>query len=252
MHGLSRDGLQFQAFDGLKRRLSAPPEPLLLEAELADGRGAGDRLAGEDQKDGGGVFDGALETVPVRRGDALQGGGRGVAEVEEDQSESAVVQDEVRGLQCGFQAVAALHPEQLSEIGAGFAGGGWVEGIVAIDEGGDFATFCCGCEQGVGQGGASSGGLAEDFGDGSAREGAEGFGAGFGSGLEGGKVPCQREYFRHLFAYVIVARWGGSVKGEMVRDLLALKDFVFLKCLRHCCHFVDVGAVLLIEADGPH
>lgn len=28
--------------------------------------------------------------------------------------------------------------------------------------------------------------------------------------------------------------------GEMLMKLLALKDFVLLKCLRHCCHFPDV------------
>ena len=133
MHGLSRDGLQFQAFDGLKRRVAAPAEALLLEALLAGGGGAGDRLAGEDKKDCWRVFDSSLKTIPVRRRDTLQGGGRGVAKVKDDEPEAAVVQDEVGGLQGGFQTVAALDPEQLSEIGAGFAGGGWVEGVVTID-----------------------------------------------------------------------------------------------------------------------
>ena len=60
------------------------------------------------------------------------------------------MQDEVGGLEGGFQAVAALDLEELSEIGAGFAGGGWVEGVGAIDESRDFSAFCCGCEEGVG------------------------------------------------------------------------------------------------------
>ncbi|MEO8130994.1 MAG: hypothetical protein ABI822_28100, partial [Bryobacteraceae bacterium] len=100
-------------------------------------------------EDGGGVFDGALETVPVRGGDALQGGGRGVTKVEDDEAEASAVEDEVGGLEGGLQAVTTLDPEELAEVGAGFAGGGWVEGVGGVDKGGDFSSFCCSCEEGV-------------------------------------------------------------------------------------------------------
>ena len=87
----------------------------------------------------------------------------------------------------------------------------------------------------MGQGGASGGGLAEDFGVGAAGENAEGFGGGFEPGLERGKGPCQGVYFRHLFACLIVARWGGSVKGEVVcgsqryRDLCVMDRRLWLQ-----------------------
>ncbi len=65
-------------------------------------------------------------------------------------------------------------------------------------------------------------------------------------------MPCQGVDFRHLFAYVIVTGGGGSVKGEIVRELLALKDFVFLKCLRQCCHFPDVRAQIGHRCSEDH
>lgn len=34
-----------------------------------------------------------------------------------------------------------------------------------------------------------------------------------GGGFEGGEGSCQGVYFRHLFACLIVAFWGGGVKG---------------------------------------
>ena len=80
--------------------------------------------------------------------------------------------------------------------------GGLIEGVVAIDEGFDFATFCCSCKQGVGEGGTSSGRPAEDL------------EAGFDPGLEGGKGPYQGVFIRHLFACLIVACGGEGVKGE--------------------------------------
>jgi len=60
----------------------------------------------------------SVTSAPAPRGDKVIH-----LKIRIDEAEAAAVEDEVGSLEGGFQAMAALDPEELSEIGAGSAGG---------------------------------------------------------------------------------------------------------------------------------
>ena len=122
-----------------RRMERAGPGGVLAGAfQLQGGAGFGVRLARHGDQHGGAVFDGAAQAKPGRKRNAAGGGGRGIAEIEDDEAETAALDQQIGGFEGVLGVVGGTDPEEAVEADAGCAGGSGVEGIFGIDEGADF------------------------------------------------------------------------------------------------------------------
>src|SRR6476469_900518 len=89
-----------------------------------DQRGAGfcQRLLGNDDNGGRGVFNGAAQAEPGRERNAAREAERGVAEVEHHQAEAAGLDNKVGGFERAFCVRGAADPEEAVEVDAGGRG----------------------------------------------------------------------------------------------------------------------------------
>lgn len=156
------------------------------EFQLGDSGLSEKGSGGSDEDDAGGAFDREAETVPPGGGDALKLVGGKVAEVNDEHSEAAAVEDEVGGFQCVLDIVVALDPEDAVEVDAGGFGGGGVKRVGAIDDGAKFASSGGLGEGCMEEGGAAGGAEAGDFSDGAFGEAGE-EGAKIGRSKGGGR-----------------------------------------------------------------
>ena len=119
------------------------------------------------------MFDGALEAIPLRGGDAAEVAGVSVAEVEREETEVGVAREEVGDLQ-GSLGVLGADPDEVFEP-VGWPGGG-VEGVGRIDErDAEIAGAGLAEELAEEQLRAAAGGGADDFGQRAFGQAAGGF-----------------------------------------------------------------------------
>src|SRR5579864_3508041 len=102
--GLAWDGFELYFAQQFEAGRADPGGFLTLHFEEERGAGFGERLLFDEREDGWRVFDGEAESIPIGNGDAVRDARRDLAEVEDDGSESAGVEQEVGG----FERVAGV------------------------------------------------------------------------------------------------------------------------------------------------
>ena len=130
---------------------------------------------GDEEKDGRGLFHDALQANPGRSGEAAEVVAGRVREVEKDDLEEAGSRERPHRGDGGGEGLGARHaaqPEETGEIDAGRGGGGGVEAIVGVDEGGERPRSRRARDEGQDEAGPPRRGGAVDFGELAAREAA--------------------------------------------------------------------------------
>ena len=189
--------------------------------QLQRGAGFGVRLARHRDQHGRGVFHGAAQAKPGSQRDAAGRGRRGIAEIEDDETESAALDQQVGGFEGMLGIIGGTNPKQTVEVDAGGAGRRRIEGIFGVDEGANFFPMSGLREDGEQETGAAGGRRPEYFGEAAARQSAGGrveignaggdaFGRGAGLPVEMAakkrfelRFEGSNGHFRLLFAYTL-------------------------------------------------
>jgi len=107
-----------------------PPDPAGLDpAHGHQERGGAPRQRAWDSKheDGGPLLGGDLQPTAVRGRDGLPVDQRQLAEIESHEGKAGAAGEKVSRAERCPEPAAALHPEELPEVGAGRDGGGGIE-----------------------------------------------------------------------------------------------------------------------------
>lgn len=143
--------------------MAAPEGMLSLQFDL-EGRARPRVDAGcRKEESRAGAFSGMAETEPGSEGDTGGFAFRGIGKVEDDQAETARLDEQVCCFECIFGVTGAVDPEDAVEIRAGVGGGEWVEGAGGVNQGAAFAVLGGAGEQGEEDRGASTGGGSGDL-----------------------------------------------------------------------------------------
>ena len=142
--------------------------------QLQRGARFGVRLARHRDQNRRGVFHGAAQAKPGSQRDAAGRGGRGIAEIQNDEAESTALDQQVGGFEGMLGIVGGTNPKQAVEVDAGGAGGRGIEGVFGVDKGANFFPMSCLGEDGEQETGAAGGRRSEDFGEAAARQSAGG------------------------------------------------------------------------------
>ena len=142
--------------------------------QLQRSAGFGVGLARQRDQHGGAVFHGAAQSKPGSERDAAGSGGRDIAEIEDDEAETAALNQQVGGFEGVLGVIGGANPKEAVEMDAGIAGRSGVEGIFGVDEGADFFAMGGGSKDGEQKAGSAGRRGAEDLGEASAGESASG------------------------------------------------------------------------------
>ncbi len=87
----------------------------------------------EKKQDGRGVFRSSLKPEPCRKGDAADFGDRNSTKIDSDQSETASLQQQVRGFERLVEVPTGTDPQQSFEIDPKVCGGCRIKGGGRVD-----------------------------------------------------------------------------------------------------------------------
>src|SRR5271154_3367763 len=132
---LAGSGFEFHFAQQFEAGRAGPSCFFALHFEHQRGAGFGEWMFFDQRQDGGGVFEGETESVPIGYGNAV-GVARGdLAKIENDGAESAGVEQVIGRFEGMARVRAPADPDQLRECDSGCGGGYGVERIAGIDVG---------------------------------------------------------------------------------------------------------------------
>jgi len=153
---------------------SRPGGVLAPAFQLQRGAGFGVRLARHRDQHGRGVFHGATQAKPGSQRDAAGRGRWDIAEIEDDETESAALNQQIGSFEGMLGIVGGTNPKQTIEVDTGSAGRCGIESVLGVDKGANFFPMSGLREDGEQKASASGGCRPEDFGEASPRQAAGG------------------------------------------------------------------------------